>query len=46
VGGTWGVADAWIVNPLKYNFNEAGVQIMSPKFEAQPEKPVLVSRDQ
>ncbi|MBE0616489.1 MAG: mechanosensitive ion channel [Proteobacteria bacterium] len=27
-------------------FNEAGVQIMSPNFEAQPEKPVLVPRDQ
>lgn len=27
-------------------FNEAGVQIMSPNFEAQPEKPVLVTRDQ
>jgi len=27
-------------------FNEAGVQIMSPNFEAQPEKPVLVTKDQ
>jgi len=27
-------------------FNEAGVQIMSPNFEAQPEQPVLVPRDQ
>jgi len=26
-------------------FNEAGVQIMSPNFEAQPESPVLVPRD-
>jgi small-conductance mechanosensitive channel len=27
-------------------FNEAGVQIMSPNFEAQPEHPVLVPKDQ
>lgn len=27
-------------------FNEAGVQIMSPNFEMQPEKPVLVAMDQ
>lgn len=27
-------------------FNEFGVQIMSPNFEAQPEKPVLVPHDQ
>ena len=25
-------------------FNEAGVQIMSPNFEAQPESPVLVPK--
>ncbi|MDF1556408.1 MAG: mechanosensitive ion channel [Deferrisomatales bacterium] len=27
-------------------FNAAGVQIMSPNFEAQPEQPVLVAKDQ
>ena len=26
-------------------FNEHGVQIMSPNFEAQPEKPVLVPKE-
>ena len=27
-------------------FNEAGVQIMSPNFESQPEEPVVVPKDQ
>jgi small-conductance mechanosensitive channel len=44
------VAQARILSALHQNildvFNEYGVQIMSPNFEAQPDQAVLVPRDQ